>query len=155
MSPDGPADPFDPVRFVAAQDDDGTFDRALAELRAGRKRTHWMWFVFPQLAGLGTSPTAARYAIGSLEDAVAYIRHPVLGDRLRAAAETLLGLGEDAGTATDILGPVDALKLCSSMTLFARADPDDPRFTAVLNRFCSGSPDRRTEELLGRVGTDG
>jgi uncharacterized protein (DUF1810 family) len=152
VSPDRSADPFDPVRFVAAQDGDGTFDRALAELRAGAKQTHWMWFVFPQLTGLGTSPTAVRYAIGSLEDAVAYLRHPVLGDRLGAAADALLGLDDDAGTAADILGPVDALKLRSSMTLFARADPGDPRFTSVLDRYYGGSPDPRTEELLGRVG---
>ena len=136
-------------RFVVAQDADGTFVRALEELRSGRKRTHWMWFVFPQLAGLGNSPTAVRFALGSLDAAAAYVRHPVLGDRLRAATDALLDLDPGAGTADDILGTVDAMKLRSSATLFARADTDDARYRRILDRYFDGLPDPRTEELLG------
>lgn len=133
-------------RFVAAQDRDGTYARALAELRAGRKRSHWMWFVFPQLAGLGRSPTAQRYAIGDLAEARAYLAHPVLGARLREAAQTLAELpGHDAEA---VLGPVDALKLRSSMTLFALADPDEPVFPAVLDRYFGGQRDAATTGRL-------
>ena len=144
---------FDADRFLTAQDEGGTFDRALDELRAGRKRTHWMWFVFPQIAGLGTSATSRWFALGSRDDAVAYLRHPVLGTRLRAATDALLDLHDDAGTAGDILGTVDALKLRSSMTLFACADPDDPRFVDVLDRYYSGERDPRTERLIGPTGS--
>jgi uncharacterized protein (DUF1810 family) len=135
-------------RFVRAQDAGGTFDRALDELRSGRKQSHWMWFVFPQIAGLGSSATARHYAIASLDEAVAYLRHPVLGDRLREA--TACVLDHDCRAATDILGPVDAMKLRSSMTLFARAGPDEPLFALVLERFFGGVPDDRTGELLDR-----
>jgi uncharacterized protein (DUF1810 family) len=141
-----PPDPFDAQRFLDAQDRDGTFDRALGELAAGAKRTHWMWFVFPQLRGLGSSPTATHFALASLADAVAYLDHPVLGERLRRATDTvLLGPVDDAEA---LLGPVDARKLRSSMTLFARAAPDEGRFTRVLGRLYDGVPDPRTTELL-------
>ncbi len=139
---------FDLERFVTAQDADGTYDRALDELRSGHKRSHWMWFVFPQIAGLGSSATARLYALASLEEAVAYLRHPVLGDRLTTAAACIVEL--DGLTASDILGPVDAMKLRSSMTLFARADPDEPLFARVLERFFGGIRDDRTEDLLDR-----
>lgn len=130
-------------RFVRAQD--GVYDVALAELRAGRKRTHWMWFVFPQIAGLGSSPTARRYAIATLDEAREYLAHPVLGARLAEAAEAVLAVPERS--AAEILGHPDDLKLRSSMTLFARAAEDPKVFQAVLDRFYGG-PDRRTEQLL-------
>ncbi|MCP3420553.1 DUF1810 domain-containing protein [Nocardioides pinisoli] len=135
-------------RFVRAQDDHETYDRALAELRAGRKTSHWVWFVFPQVSGLGQSPTAKHYELAGLEEARAYLDHDVLGPRLRECCRALLGLDEDA-TAERVLGTVDAMKLRSSMTLFAQADPDEPVFTAVLDRFYDGAPDERTIALLG------
>jgi len=130
-------------RFVVAQD--GVHDTALAELRAGRKRTHWMWFVFPQIAGLGSSPAARRYAISGLDEARAYLAHPVLGPRLAEAARTVLAV--EGRSAEQILGHPDDLKLRSSMTLFARAADDPAVFEAVLARYYDG-PDPRTEELL-------
>lgn len=131
------SDRFDLQRFVEAQDAGGTYDRALAELRAGRKRSHWMWFVFPQLADLGHSAMAQRYAIRSLDEARAYLAHPPLGDRLRESIRALLAA--PAGlSARDILGDIDALKLRSSMTLFMRAAPDEPLFEQLLERFYSG-----------------
>lgn len=139
-------DPYDLQRFVAAQDDGGTYQRALGELRAGRKASHWMWFVFPQLAGLGRSPMAERYAISSLAEAAAYLRHPVLGPRLRegaAAVEAIQGR-----SAEEIFGPVDAMKLRSSMTLFRRAAPGEPVFARVLQRYFGGVDDPATERLL-------
>lgn len=143
-------DPFNLQRFLDAQDAGGTYDRALAELRAGRKRTHWMWFVFPQLAGLGRSPTAQAYAIESLEEARAYLAHPVLGARLRESVQALLDL--PAGTsARDILGDVDALKLRSSMTLFAHAAPGELLFQQVLERYYGGVADQATERLLDDI----
>jgi len=141
------SDRFGLRRFVEAQDEGATYERALAELRAGRKRTHWMWFVFPQLAGLGRSATAQRYAIGSLDEARAYLAHPPLGERLRACVGALLSLPPDT-SAAEILGAVDALKLRSSMTLFHRAAPHEPLFAEVLQRFHGGAADARTVELL-------
>lgn len=135
-------DPFDLDRFVAAQDADRTWDTALAELRAGRKRTHWMWFVLPQIAGLGSSRTAVHYAIASVTEARAYLGHPVLGARLREAARVVLDGPTDDATA--LLGSIDAVKLRSSMTLFARAAPDEPVFPAVLDRFFGGREDEAT-----------
>jgi uncharacterized protein (DUF1810 family) len=133
-------------RFVAAQDAGGTYDQALAELRAGRKTSHWMWFVFPQIAGLGRSGMAQRYAIASLDEARAYLAHPVLGPRLRESAAALL---DHSGTnAEAILGAIDAMKLRSSMTLFARAAPDEPVFADVLERYFGGVAD---EETLRRL----
>src|SRR5919205_1458615 len=120
------ADPFDLERFVQAQDQGGTYPAALQELRRGRKASHWMWFVFPQLAGLGSSPTARHYALASLDEARAYLAHPVLGPRLREAAGVVAASG--GGSADEILGGIDAMKLRSSMTLFARAAPDEPVF---------------------------
>src|SRR5438067_10196410 len=140
----GADDPHDLGRFVEAQE--GVFDRALAELRAGRKRTHWMWFVFPQLDGLGRSPTAQRYAIGDIDEALAYLRHPVLGPRLRECVDALLAL--DLNDAVAVLGPVDAMKLRSSMTLFAIADPDEPAIANVLDKFFDGVRDDATAALL-------
>jgi uncharacterized protein (DUF1810 family) len=133
-------------RFVQAQDAGGTFDRAVAELRQGRKVTHWMWFVFPQLAGLGQSPMSKRFAIGSLEQARAYLRHPVLGPRLVECARILAG--RDGRSARQILGDVDAQKLRSSMTLFARAAPDEAVFTQVLDKYFDGRPDSATDQRL-------
>jgi uncharacterized protein (DUF1810 family) len=130
-------------RFVEAQD--GVYDDALAELSAGRKRTHWIWFIFPQIAGLGSSPTARLYAIASLDEARAYLAHPVLGPRLRECAQALLAI--DGRSARDILGYPDDLKLRSSMTLFARAADDPGVFQAVLDRYFDG-PDPLTLKLL-------
>jgi uncharacterized protein (DUF1810 family) len=133
-------------RFVAAQDDSGTFAQAMSELRAGRKRSHWMWFVFPQLAGLGHSEMSQIYAIASLEEAREYLADPVLGWRLRESAAALL---EHSGrSAEEILGPIDALKLRSSMTLFGLADPAEPLFGELLEKFFGGVGDERTEAAL-------
>jgi uncharacterized protein (DUF1810 family) len=134
-------------RFVTAQDRGATYTSALAELRAGHKRGHWMWFVFPQIAGLGRSPTAQAYAIESLDEARAYIEHPVLGPRLTESARALTELS--GSKAEDILGAVDALKLRSSMTLFARAAPHNPLFSRVLDQFYGGVADPATDRLLG------
>ncbi len=138
-------DPYGLARFVTAQDTGGTYDQALGELRAGRKRSHWMWFVFPQLAGLGRSSTAQHYAIGSLDEARAYLAHPVLGSRLVACAEVVATLPDPPGR---VFGAVDALKLHSSMTLFARADPECPAFAAVLAAHFDSRPDESTDRLL-------
>jgi uncharacterized protein (DUF1810 family) len=148
---DAPSDPWRLERFVTAQDRYGTYDRALAELRAGAKASHWMWFIFPQLAGLGSSATAREYAISSLEEARAYLGHPVLGPRLRECARVV---ADTRGSpAQRIFGPVDAMKLRSSMTLFDAAAPDDPGaavFRQVLNEFFGGVADEATvTRLLG------
>jgi uncharacterized protein (DUF1810 family) len=134
-------DPFGLDRFVDAQGG-GTYERALAELRRGRKTSHWMWFVFPQVAGLGFSATAQRYSISSLEEARAYLRHPVLGPRLRECAAVVAA--SESGTAEAVFGGIDAMKLKSSMTLFQRADPSEPAFRAVLDRFFGGAADQET-----------
>jgi uncharacterized protein (DUF1810 family) len=140
------ADPFDLERFLAAQDHGGTYDRALTELEEGRKRGHWMWFVFPQLAGLGSSPMSQRYAISSLAEARAYLDHAVLGSRLLACCDALNRLG--GGSAEEIFGWIDAVKLRSSMTLFARADPEAAAFRGVLHAYFGGQPDDATDRLL-------
>ena len=140
------ADPFDLQRFVDAQD--GVYPTALAELRAGRKRSHWIWFVFPQLQGLGRSPTAIRYGITSLAEARAYLDHDVLGPRLRECARVIVGI--QGSSADDIFGWPDNLKVCSSMTLFARAADDDADFRAVLDRFYDGVEDALTVQQLAR-----
>jgi uncharacterized protein (DUF1810 family) len=139
-------DPYDLQRFVTAQDAGGTYQQALAELRAGRKTSHWMWFVFPQIAGLGYSPTARAYAIASLAEARAYLAHPVLGARLTECAKVLAGLS--GRTAEQVFGDVDAMKLCSSMTLFLRADPGEPVFRQVLEQYFGGVTDSATEERI-------
>lgn len=130
-------------RFAAAQDAGGTYARALAELRAGRKTSHWMWFVFPQIAGLGSSATARAYAISSLAEARAYLAHPVLGPRLTECAEAICAV--QGKTAVQILGGIDAMKLRSSATLFWLADPDKPVFRQVLDQYFGGSPDPQTQ----------
>ena len=140
-------DAYDLDRFVAAQDAGGTYEQAVAELRRGRKTSHWMWFVFPQVAGLGQSPTSRRYAISSVEEARAYLRHPVLGPRLAEAARVLTGLPD--GDADRIFGSLDAQKLRSSMTLFHRANPDEPVFGQVLAQYFGDQPDPATDRLLG------
>src|ERR1700761_7452364 len=132
-------DPYDLQRFVAAQDAGGTYQHAAAELRAGRKASHWMWFIFPQIAGLGYSPTARAYAITSLDEARAYLSHPVLGPRLTECAAILTGLR--GRTAEQVFGEVDALKLRSSMTLFMHAAPDEALFRQVLEQYFDGIPD--------------
>jgi uncharacterized protein (DUF1810 family) len=140
------ADPYQLERFVQAQDLHGTYRQAVAELRGGRKTGHWMWFVFPQLAGLGYSATARKYAISSLAEAQAYLRHPVLGSRLAECAHILAGIS--GRSATDIFGPVDAMKLRSCMTLFMSAAPGEPVFREVLDRYFGGSPDTETARRL-------
>ena len=139
-------DPFGLSRFVEAQDADGTYDRALTELRAGRKRSHWMWFVFPQVAGLGRSPTAQHFAVSGLDEARAYLGHPVLGARLVDAARALLD--QPSRDAVAVLGLVDAQKLRSSMTLFVRAAPEEPVFDRVLDEFFGGQADEATISRL-------
>jgi uncharacterized protein (DUF1810 family) len=136
--------PFDLQRFVDAQD--GVYERVLRELRNGAKRSHWMWFVFPQLAGLGRSETAHYYAIADLAEARAYLAHPVLGPRLVECARTLTGLGTQDAVA--VFGSIDAQKLHSSMTLFARAAPDEPAFAAVLDQYFDGAEDDGTTSRL-------
>ena len=144
------ADPFDLARFVTAQDQAGTYETACRELAAGAKRSHWMWFVLPQLRGLGSSATAHRYGIGSLAEAKAYVDHPVLGPRLRRVADLLLAV--EGRSASAIMGSPDDLKLRSSMTLFSRASDDDADrapFQAVLDRYFAGALDPATLHLLG------
>jgi uncharacterized protein (DUF1810 family) len=131
-------------RFVGAQQD--VYEQALAELTAGSKRGHWMWFVFPQIAGLGRTATAQRYAIADLAEARAYLAHPVLGPRLTESAQALLGV--PGRSATQILGTPDDLKLRSSMTLFARAADDPTVFRAVLDRYYGGEDDPATLQRL-------
>lgn len=138
--------PYRLQRFVEAQEEAGTYERALAELRAGRKASHWMWFIFPQVAGLGHSAMAQTYAIDSIAEARAYLEHPVLGPRLGECVRLLIGLR--GRSAREILGDVDAIKLRSSMTLFARAAPEEPTFGRVLDRYYGGSADEETERRL-------
>jgi len=139
-------DAYELQRFVAAQDAGGTYRRAAAELRNGRKDSHWMWFVFPQVAGLGYSRASRTYAISSLAEASAYLAHPVLGPRLIECAAILAGLPDRR--AEQIFGEVDALKLRSSMTLFMRAAPGEPVFRQVLDRYFGGETDSATERRI-------
>ena len=132
-------------RFVGAQDDRGTYERALSEIRAGRKVSHWMWFVFPQLAGLGQSSTAKFYGISGLDEARAYVAHAILGHRLAETTTAVLALDDDPDA---VFGPIDALKLRSCMTLFSEAAPDEPPFSAVIHKFYDGVPDPETLMLL-------
>jgi uncharacterized protein (DUF1810 family) len=139
-------DSYDLSRFVAAQDAGGTYDRAAAELRRGRKTGHWMWFVFPQIAGLGQSLTSRRFAISSVDEARAYLAHPVLGPRL---AESAGILAQTRGrSAEQIFGSLDAQKLRSSMTLFLRAAPGEPEFRQVLDRYFDGVADPATDQRI-------
>ncbi len=142
----GRMDAFDLQRFLDAQDAAGTYDSALAELREGRKRTHWMWFVFPQLAGLGRSPMAQRYGISGLPEAQAYLDHPVLGPRLVACARALIDSQQTDPVA--VLGTVDAQKLRSSMTLFASVERSHAIFADVLDTFYAGRLDAATTSHL-------
>ena len=137
-------DPFDLERFVSAQS--RVIANVRAELREGRKRSHWMWFVFPQFAGLGNSMMAARYAIASLGEARAYLSHPVLGPTLRECTELVLAV--ENRTAHQIFGSPDDLKFRSSMTLFAAASPADGSFVAALEKYFGGEPDAATLEKL-------
>jgi uncharacterized protein (DUF1810 family) len=139
-------DLFDLERFVAAQDAAGTYQRALGEIRSGRKRSHWMWFIFPQVAGLGHSAMAQEYAIASLDEARAYLAHPVLGQRLAECAAALASVSERS--AVEIFGELDAQKLRSSMTLFSRAAPNEPLFARVLDLYFGGAADLETERRL-------
>jgi len=140
------SDSYDLERFVAAQDTGGTYEQAVDELRRGYKTSHWMWFVFPQIAGLGRSSTSRRYAISSLDEAQAYLEHPVLGPRLRECAS--LVIQAQAPSAERIFGGIDAQKLHSSMTLFLRAAPDEALFQQVLDQYFGGRADPATDRLL-------
>jgi uncharacterized protein (DUF1810 family) len=145
---DAKNDPWRLERFVAAQDRAGTYPSAVAELRAGAKVSHWMWFVFPQVAGLGQSAVSREFAVSSLDEARAYLAHPVLGPRLRECARIVAGT--EGRTAERIFGPVDAVKLRSSMTLFAAAadEAGGAVFREVLAKYFGGVPDEAT---LGRL----
>ena len=136
------SDPYRLDRFTKAQDQDGIYQRAAAELRAGRKVTHWMWFVFPQIGGLGFTAMSREYAISSLDEARAYLAHPVLGPRLVQIATIVAGI--EGKTAEQIFGSTDAMKLRSSMTLFSKAQPDEPVFAEILNTYFDGTPDEAT-----------
>jgi uncharacterized protein (DUF1810 family) len=138
--------PHNLQRFVDAQAREGTYQQALTELRAGQKTTHWIWFVFPQVAGLGTSATAHLFAIDSLEEAKAYLEHPLLGPRLRECSQALLDVS--GRSAREILGETDATKLRSSMTLFASAASDESLFQEVLDKYYEGERDEETERRL-------
>lgn len=133
-------------RFIAAQDADGTYGRAVDELRQGHKTTHWMWFVFPQVAGLGQSPTSKGFAISSLVEAEAYLRHAVLGPRLIECTDIVVRT-EDR-SAVQIFGGVDAQKFHSSMTLFMRAEPAEPLFRQAVAGYFRGFPDEATDQRL-------
>jgi len=135
-------DPYRLERFTQAQDAGGTYQRAVAELRAGRKVSHWMWFIFPQVAGLGFSAMSQRYAISGRAEARAYLDHQVLGPRLTECARIVADT--QGRTADDIFGPVDAMKLHSSMTLFAAVAPDDPVFGEVIAKYFGGAQDDAT-----------
>lgn len=139
-------DPHDLARFVRAQQE--SYARALGEVRHGAKRSHWMWYVFPQIAGLGHSTMAQRYAISGMDEARAYLAHPVLGPRLREITEALQAL--PAGDAVRVFGSVDAVKLRSSLTLFARTDAagDESLFRQALERWFDGAEDSATLERL-------
>jgi uncharacterized protein (DUF1810 family) len=137
-------DPFQLERFLQAQE--GVYSVALSELRAGRKQSHWMWFVFPQLAGLGSSPTASYFAIKSIAEAEAYLHHSVLGPRLRECTKTLLS--NNGLSASDVFGYPDDLKFCSSMTLFDHVAPANSLFADAINKYCAGQRDEKTLAIL-------
>jgi uncharacterized protein (DUF1810 family) len=144
-APDRTDDPYDLARFVRAQEDD--FARALAEIRAGEKRSHWMWYIFPQLDGLGFSPTAKYYAIKSVQEARAYLEHPVLGPRLLGCAEAAVRV--EGRSATAVFGSPDDLKLRSCATLFACVSPPGSVFDRLLDKYYGGKRDGKTLRLLG------
>lgn len=138
-------DPYNLQRFVEAQEE--IYSRAFSEIRGGRKVSHWMWFIFPQIDGLGFSPTTQFYSIKSEEEAEAYLRHPLLGPRLQECAEAAVKV--EGRTAAQIFGPIDERKLQSCATLFASVSPEGSVFHRLLDRFFQSEPDRRTLELLG------
>jgi uncharacterized protein (DUF1810 family) len=140
----GDRDPFDLERFVRAQE--ANYDDAIAEIRAGSKESHWMWYVFPQIAGLGFSSTAQRYAIKNAAEAAAYLAHPVLGPRLRECCEAALAV--EGKTAHDIFGSPDDMKLRSCATLFAAVAPEEPLFRRLLEKYYDGRGDQMTMRLL-------
>jgi uncharacterized protein (DUF1810 family) len=135
-------------RFLKAQERD--YARALSEIRSGRKRSHWMWYIFPQIQGLGFSQTAQFYAIQDLAEAKDYLAHPVLGARLKEISSALLEL--DGLSASEIFGYPDDLKLCSCMTLFRMADLDCPIFQDVIDKYYDGEPDKKTVRILQELG---
>jgi len=139
-------DPYDLDRFVRAQERD--YEQALSEIRSGQKRSHWMWYVFPQLHGLGFSSTAQKYAIRSVAEAEAYLRHPILGPRLVQIAEAAAGL--ESRSAVEVFGSPDGMKLRSCATLFARVSPAGSVFERLLVRYFDGEPDAATLRLLGQ-----
>ncbi|WP_231743316.1 DUF1810 domain-containing protein [Mycobacterium sp. GA-2829] len=138
------SDPYDLQRFVTAQDP--VYDTVIGELRAGRKQSHWIWFIFPQVRGLGRSPTAQHYAIASRDEAVAYLAHDVLGPRLRECTRLVLEI--EGRSAREVFGSPDDLKLRSSMTLFARCTDDNTDFVGVLDKFYGGQEDDATVSRL-------
>ena len=140
-------DPYDLARFIEAQR--GEYEQALAEIRSGRKRSHWMWYVFPQFTGLGSSPTSAHYAIKSREEAKQYLAHPVLGRRLVECAEAVLQIRDRS--AHEIFGSPDDLKLRSSATLFASVSPEGSVFHRIIDKYFDGKRDVRTTELMSRA----
>ncbi|MGB5706553.1 MAG: DUF1810 domain-containing protein [Arenicellales bacterium] len=137
-------DPFQLDRFLQAQE--GAHDAVLSELRAGRKQSHWMWFVFPEIEGLGSSPTASQFAIKSIAEAEAYLHHPILGPRLRECTTTLLS--SSGLSASDVFGYPDDLKFCSSMTLFDHVAPDNSLFADAISKYCEGHRDEKTLAIL-------
>ena len=138
------SDEFDLARFLDAQQN--SYASALSELRSGKKQSHWIWYVFPQLKGLGLSSASQKYGLASLAEARAYLADPILGDRLREATQAILA--HDSVSATGVLGELDALKFKSCITLFSRAAPSELIFKQALARFFAGQPDQRTLELL-------
>ena len=143
--PDGVADPHNLSRFVQAQNDD--YERALAEIKSGRKQSHWMWYIFPQFDGLGFSPTSKRYSIKSIAEAKAYLAHPLLGPRLTECAEAVLRI--EKRSAYDIFGSPDDMKLKSCATLFACVSPAQSVFHQLLDKYFQGERDGQTLRLLG------
>ena len=138
---------FDLARFVKAQA--GIYEQALAEIRSGRKRSHWMWFIFPQIDGLGASSMSKRYAIRSIAEAKAYLDHPLLGPRLLESAEAALAV--QTSSALELFGSPDDMKLRSCATLFARVSSEDSVFSQLINKYFDGKPDDRTLQLTGDV----
>jgi uncharacterized protein (DUF1810 family) len=143
----GSGDPYDLSRFLQAQEDD--YEQALSEIKSGRKHTHWMWYIFPQLDGLASSSTSKRYAIKSLDEAKAYLDHPILGPRLQACAEAAVGV--EGQTAREIFGSPDDLKLKSCATLFACVSPPGSVFDRLLTKYYQGRRDEKTLHLLGSL----
>jgi uncharacterized protein (DUF1810 family) len=144
MTKEKEEDPYDLQRFVEAQA--AVYEQACMELRAGRKQSHWMWFVFPQIRGLGSSPTAVRYAISSLDEARAYLQHHLLGSRLRECTGIVVDV--QGKTVEEIFGYPDDLKFHSSMTLFASAEPGEETFVKALDKYFAGKKDKGTTERL-------